>query len=69
VHAQAAGAVSVVLHLRRVGGQRRVVELGVVERPGEHVVVTPALVADPADPCSPGRPGPGQPRLRALLAA
>jgi pilus assembly protein CpaF len=69
VHAQAAGAVAVVLHLRRVGGRRRVVEMGVVERPGEHVVVTPALVAAPADPAAPGDRGPGYPALRALLAS
>jgi pilus assembly protein CpaF len=69
VHAQAAGAIAVVLHLRRVSGQRRVVELGVVERPGEHVVVTPALLADPANAVSSGRRGPGYPALEALLGA
>jgi pilus assembly protein CpaF len=69
VHAQAAGAVSVVLHLRRVGGQRRVVELGVVERPGEPGSAGSATSAGVTTTCSPGRPGPGQPRLRALLAA
>ena len=69
VHAQAAGAIAVVLHLRRVSGQRRVVELGVVERPAEHVVVTPALLADPVDAGSPGRQGPGYPMLQALLSA
>jgi pilus assembly protein CpaF len=68
VHAQAAGAVAVVLHLRRIAGRRRVVELGVVERPGDHVVVTPALVASASDPSSPGEQGPGYPALRALLA-
>jgi pilus assembly protein CpaF len=69
VHAQAAGAVSVVLHLRRVAGHRRVVEIAVVERPGAHVVVTPALVADSSDARSPGRHGPGYPALAALLSA
>jgi pilus assembly protein CpaF len=69
VHAQAAGAVAVVLHLRRVAGRRRVVEVGVVERPGEHVVVTPALMAAPSDPAAPGEEGPGYSALRALLAS
>jgi len=69
VHAQAAGAVAVVLHLRRVAGLRRVVEIGVVQRPGQHVVVTPALVAASSDPAAPGERGPGYPALRALLAA
>jgi pilus assembly protein CpaF len=69
VHAQAAGAVSVVLHLRRVSGLRRIVEVGVVERPDRDVVVTPALVADPGDPAAPGRRGPAYPALQTLLAA
>ena len=68
VHAQAAGAVAVVLHLRRVRGLRRVVEVGVVQRPAEHVVVTPALLADPADPAAPGERGPGYEVLRGLLS-
>jgi len=68
VHAQAAGAVAVVLHLRRVAGLRRVVEVGVVQRPGAHVVVTPALVAASSDSTAPGERGPGYPALRALLA-
>jgi len=69
VHAQAAGAVSLVLHLRRVAGLRRVAEIAVVERPGDHVVVTPALVAEPDDPTSEGRHGPGFPLLQTLLGA
>ena len=62
VHSQAAAALSVVVHLRRVGGIRRVTELGVVRRAGELVVVEPAWRAD-------GGPAPGRERLPELLQA
>ena len=60
VAAQAASALDAVLHLRRDGAQRRVVELAAVARSSDGgLVVLPALVADPADPAAPGRTGPG----------
>jgi pilus assembly protein CpaF len=62
VHAQAVGAVQVVLHLRRVAGQRRVVQVGTVVRDGG-LRVLPALTADVADPSAPGCTGPGWPAL------
>jgi pilus assembly protein CpaF len=66
VHAQVAGAIHLVLHLRRRGGARRLVQIGVVERTADGAVdsaaqrvrVLPALVADD-DPASPGTRGPG----------
>jgi pilus assembly protein CpaF len=67
VHAQAAGAVQVVLHLRRSGGRRRLVEIAVVRGDGGGLEVLPALVADPDDPRAPGRRGPGWSRLDDLL--
>jgi pilus assembly protein CpaF len=69
VHAQAAGALHVVLHLRRVDGLRRMVQVGVVERAAGEVVVTPALLADPGDPSSAGSRGPGWAVLQDRLAA
>jgi pilus assembly protein CpaF len=60
VHSQAAAAIAVVVHLRRTPHGRRVTELGVVRRSGEHVVVDPGWRADGLD-C------PGAGRLRELL--
>jgi pilus assembly protein CpaF len=60
VHSQAAAALAVVVHLRRTPHGRRVTELGVVRRSGEHVVVDPGWRADGLD-C------PGAGRLRELL--
>jgi pilus assembly protein CpaF len=69
VHAQAAGAVQAVLHLRRVSGRRRLVEIGVVHRDRDGLAVRPALRADPVDPAADGERGPGWPALRERLAA
>jgi pilus assembly protein CpaF len=66
--AQASSALDAVVHLRRSGPLRRVVELAVVTRGADgHLAVLPALVADPGDPAAPGDRGPGWPRLAALL--
>jgi pilus assembly protein CpaF len=67
IQAQAAGALQVVLHLRRCGGLRRLVELGVVARDADHLQVLPALVADQANPSSDGTCGPGWSALRDRL--
>ena len=68
VAAQAASALDAVLHLRRDGAQRRVVELAAVARSRDGgLVVLPALVADPADAAAPGRTGPGWPLLAERL--
>jgi pilus assembly protein CpaF len=48
VHSQAAAALSVVVHVRRTPAGRRVEELAVVRRDGEHVVVEPGWRADGA---------------------
>ncbi|MGY1744171.1 TadA family conjugal transfer-associated ATPase [Blastococcus sp. SYSU D00695] len=61
VHSQAAAALSVVVHLRRAAGVRRVAELGVVRRVSDLVVVQPAWRAD-------GGPCPGRAVLDDLLA-
>jgi hypothetical protein len=58
----------VVLHLRRSGRTRRLVEIGVVQGGADGLQVLPALVADLDDPSGDGRRGPGWPRLRELLA-
>jgi pilus assembly protein CpaF len=68
VQAQAVGALQVVLHLRRSGRTRRLVEIGVVQGGADGLQVLPALVADLDDPSGDGRRGPGWPRLRELLA-
>ena len=47
VASQAASALDVVLHLQRRGGERRLVEVGVVRRDHGELVVEPALVAGP----------------------
>jgi pilus assembly protein CpaF len=60
VHSQAAAALSVVVHLRRLPDGRRVDELGVVRRSGELVAVEPGWRAD-------GGPCPAGDRLRQLL--
>ena len=68
VGAQAASALDAVLHLRRDGQRRRVVELAAVTASADGALaVLPALVADPADPAAPGRTGPGWPLLAARL--
>lgn len=59
VHSQMAGAIQVVLHLRRTGPLRRLVQIGVVATDGELVRVLPALLADPTDARAPGTRGPG----------
>jgi pilus assembly protein CpaF len=61
VHSQAAAALAVVVHLRRMPEGRRVDELGVLRRSGEHVVVESGWRAD-------GSPCPAAGRLRDLLA-
>jgi pilus assembly protein CpaF len=61
VHSQAAAALALVVHLRRTAEGRRVTELGVVRRSGEHVVVEAGWRADGGD-C------PAAARLRRLLA-
>jgi pilus assembly protein CpaF len=61
VHSQAAAALSVVVHVRRTPGGRRVEELAVVHREGEHVVVEPGWRAD-------GGPAPAAALLRERLA-
>lgn len=69
VHAQLAGAVQVVLHLSRAGGERRLTQVGVVQRrPGlaaRPVEVVPALVRGRGD--ADDVRGPAWPTLRALL--
>lgn len=59
VHAQLAGAVQVVLHLRRHRGVRRLMQVGVVDREDGYVQVRPAWVADETDPAARGSTGPG----------
>ena len=49
VHSQAAAALSVVVHLRRAAGGRRVEELGVVRRRGELIEVVSGWRADGAE--------------------
>lgn len=44
LHAQLAGAVQVVLHLRRTAAGRRLSEIGVLTRVGDQVAVVPAVV-------------------------
>lgn len=61
VHSQAAAALAVVVHLRRMPEGRRVDEIGVVCRDGDLVVVEPGWRAD-------GRPCPARKRLDGLLA-
>jgi pilus assembly protein CpaF len=61
VHSQAAAALSLVVHLRRMPGGRRVDEIGVLRRMGELVVVEPGWRAD-------GGPCPARQRLAELLA-
>jgi pilus assembly protein CpaF len=61
VHSQAAAALSVVVHLRRAAGTRRVADIGVVRRSGDLVVVEPAWRAD-------GAACPGRGRLEDLVS-
>jgi pilus assembly protein CpaF len=61
VHSQAAAALAVVVHVRRGPGGRRVDEVGVLRRSGQHVEVEAGWRAD-------GRPCPAAGRLRELLA-
>ena len=73
VHSQAAAAFDAVLHLRRDGPGRRLVEIAAVVGPGAGpgaaagLSILPALVADDADPAGPGHSGPGWPVLAARL--
>ncbi len=66
VHAQARGAVQVVLHLQRRGGHRRLTEVAVVDPTAPGLVVLPGLVADPADPAADGTRGVGLTLLERL---
>lgn len=67
VQAQARAAVQAVLHLQRVEGVRRLVEIGVVDPHGAGLQVDVALRAEPGDPAHPGHRGPGWPLLAARL--
>jgi pilus assembly protein CpaF len=67
VHAQALGALQVVLHLRRSGRLRRLVEVAVVDGEGGGLRVVPALVAHAGDPSADGERGPGWPALSELM--
>lgn len=69
VHAQARGAVQVVLHLQRDAGVRRVAEIATVDPAGEGLTVLAALTADLADPSHPGHRGPGWPQLEHWVGA
>ena len=69
VHAQARGAIEVVVHLQRVGGLRRVIEIGVVDRSTPGLVIVPGICADPADPVHPGRRGAGWPWIAGRIGA
>lgn len=67
---QAASALEVVLHLRRDGSRRRMVEVATLRRDGAELIVETALAAGrddgsgvDAEPCR----GPGWPRLARLL--
>jgi pilus assembly protein CpaF len=53
VHSQAAAALDVVVHLRRVPAGRRVAEIGLLRRSGDLVVVEPGWRAD-GGPCPAG---------------
>lgn len=64
---QAASALQVLVHLRRDGARRRLVEIATLHREAAALVVEPALTADPQDPGARGRLGPGWPRLQELL--
>jgi pilus assembly protein CpaF len=55
VHSQTAAALALVVHLRRTPQGRRVTELGVVRRAGEHVVVDAGWRADGGDCPAAGR--------------
>ncbi|HKR51633.1 MAG TPA: TadA family conjugal transfer-associated ATPase [Pseudonocardiaceae bacterium] len=59
LHSQLAAAVHVVLHMVRSAGERRLAEVGVLERADDLVRVIPAW--------QDGRWGPGEPQLRDLL--
>ncbi|MGY1837253.1 TadA family conjugal transfer-associated ATPase [Blastococcus sp. SYSU DS0510] len=61
VHSQTSAALDVVVHLRRTPGGRRVAEIGLLRRDGEHVVVEPGWRAD-------GGACPAGDALRRLLA-
>lgn len=67
VHAQARGALQVVVHLRRVDGHRRVVEIGAVDPGTDGLVLRPALTAEPHDRAAAGRRGQGWPDLATRL--
>jgi pilus assembly protein CpaF len=61
VHAQAASALEVVVHMRRVSGERRVEEIALLRERGGLVEVVPALQAESV------APGPGWPALAERL--
>jgi pilus assembly protein CpaF len=65
LHSQVAAGVSVVIHLVRRGGRRRLAEVSVVRRTGEMVEVVPAVLVRADGALS---EGPGRARLQALVA-
>jgi pilus assembly protein CpaF len=65
LHSQVAAGVSVVVHLVRQDGRRRLSEVSVVVRAGAVVEVVPAVVVTADGAVS---PGPGHARLASLLA-
>ena len=64
---QAGSALHAILHLRRDGASRRLVEVATLRRDGSGLVVETALRTEPAHPGADGARGPGWPRLAALL--
>ncbi len=64
VHSQAAAGLHLVLHLTRTRGRRRLSEMAVVTRRGDHVAVEAGTVVDPDGHVL---PGPAADRLAAVL--
>ncbi len=69
VHAQVVGALHAVIHLRRSGGRRRIVQVAAVQDDDGVARVLPALLADHTDPGADGVTGPGLDILRDRLAS
>ncbi|MCI2266124.1 TadA family conjugal transfer-associated ATPase [Sediminivirga luteola] len=67
VSAQAGSAFDMVLHLRRHGARRGLVQLGVVVRDRTQTHVVPALWRESPEPAAPLSTGPAAEHLRALL--